>query len=141
MSASEWKPPKMGSPVWIDIASHDKTRAHKFYSTVFNWEFKPPTAADTEGGKAPEFIKFDFNPDVTLSGCIRDGPDKTGNLAPGRGGICLYWLVEDVEKIGDVIDKAGGKMLSGAEKEGEYGLYRFFEDTEGNLGAVYQLKT
>jgi hypothetical protein len=30
-------------------------------------------------------------------------------------------------------------MLSEKEKEGEYGLYRFFEDTEGSVGAVYQM--
>ncbi len=85
-------------------------------------------------------VKFDFNPDVFLSGCIRRTPEPTGRLAPGHGGICLYWLVEDVEKIGKVIEEAGGKVLSGVEKESEYGLYRFFEDTEGNMGAVYQIK-
>jgi predicted enzyme related to lactoylglutathione lyase len=109
--------------------------AHGFYSTVFNWKFKD-TPSDLK--KAEEVRQFDFNPDVFLSGGIQRVPEPTGTLATGRGGVCVYWLVEDVEKIGDVIEKAGGKMLSTTEKEGEGGLYRFFEDTEGNLGGVYQ---
>lgn len=115
--------------------------AQKFYATVFNWQFKDVEAKNKDADGVPELVKFDFNPDVNLSGCVRRVPEPTGNLAPSRGGICLYWLVEDVDKIGGVIEQAGGKMLSEAVKEGEFGLYRYFEDTEGNLGAVYALKT
>ncbi|KAK0706316.1 hypothetical protein B0T26DRAFT_743615 [Lasiosphaeria miniovina] len=106
------------------LGHHSRNRSpHEFYSAVFNWKFK-----DTPGDpkKAEEVRQFDFN------------PDPTGTLATGRGGVCVYWLVKDVEQIGDAIEKAGGKMLSSTEKEGESGLYRFFEDTEGNLGGVYQ---
>lgn len=46
--------------------------------------------------------------------------------------------MEDVEKIGEDIEKARGKILSSAEKEGDHGLYRFFEDTVGYLGGVHQ---
>lgn len=81
---------------------------------------------------------FDFNPDVQLSGGLWKAPDETGNMKPGRSGVCINWLVEDVEKIGSVIEKAGGKMLCDTQKEGKSGLFRFFEDTEGNMGAVYQ---
>lgn len=48
-------------------------------------------------------------------------------------------LVENLEKTSEAIEKAGGKVLSETIKEGEYGLYRFFEDTEGNMGAVYAM--
>jgi predicted enzyme related to lactoylglutathione lyase len=84
-------------------------------------------------------MKFDFNPSLGLTGGIQKAPDPTGHFAPGKGGICIYWFVEDVEAIGSVIEKAGGKMLSEKEKEGEFGLYRFFRDTEGSVGAVYQM--
>ncbi|KAK0644060.1 hypothetical protein B0T16DRAFT_460143 [Cercophora newfieldiana] len=136
---SGWTPPKYGSPVWVDIASNDLARAQKFYSTVFNWSFKPTEAKDKDADGKPELAKFDFNPDVNLTGCVRRVPEETGNLVPGRGGICLYWLVEDLDKISEAIKGAGGKVLSDTVKEGQYGLYRFFEDTEGNMGAVYQL--
>jgi predicted enzyme related to lactoylglutathione lyase len=79
-------------------------------------------------------MKFDFNPDINLTGGIEKAPDNVGH-----GGLTIYWYVEDVEKIGEVIEQAGGKMLSTTEKEGTFGLHRFFEDTEGNRGAVYQL--
>jgi predicted enzyme related to lactoylglutathione lyase len=40
-----------------------------------------------------------------------------------------------------VIEQAGGKMVQskGPLKEGDSGLDRYFEDTEGNVAAVYQL--
>ena len=56
----------------------------------------------------------------------------------------MYWLVEDLNKTVAVIETAGGKMIGSKEpiKEGESaqaGVYRYFEDTEGNVGGVYQL--
>lgn len=82
---------------------------------------------------------FDFNPGLNITGGIQKAPDHTGNITPGKGGICVYWFVQDVDQAGDMIEKAGGKMLSEKEKEGDFGLYRFFEDTEGSVGAVYQM--
>ncbi|KAK3382528.1 hypothetical protein B0T24DRAFT_587277 [Lasiosphaeria ovina] len=93
--------------------------AHEFYSTVFNWKFEG-TPSDPK--QAEEVRQFDFNPDMFLSGGIQRVPEPTGTLATGRGGVCFYWLVENAEKIGDVTEKAGGKMLSSTEKEGEGGL-------------------
>jgi len=108
--------------------------ATKFYATVFDWNFKPSTPEYP----AERLRMFEFQPDLALSGGIQISPDKTGVMKPGHGGVCIYWLVEDVEAIVGVIEKAGGKILSGVEKEGKSGLYRFFEDTEGNVGGVYQ---
>jgi predicted enzyme related to lactoylglutathione lyase len=66
-------------------------------------------------------------------------PDSTGALSAGRGGVVINWFVEDVETSAELIKKAGGKIISEKEKEGECGLYRYFEDTEGNVGAVYMM--
>ncbi|KAK3353845.1 Glyoxalase/Bleomycin resistance protein/Dihydroxybiphenyl dioxygenase [Lasiosphaeria hispida] len=140
---ADWKPPKTGSPVWIEITATDLARSHKFYSTVFNWTFKNPevlTASDPDHSKP---VMVDFNPDVNISGGIsRVQSSSAPKFAPhpGRGGICLYWLVDDVEATGKVIKEAGGKMLSEAQREGDHGLYRYFEDVDGNLGGVYQFK-
>ena len=85
----------------------------------------------------------DFNPDVNLSGGISRIQNPVAPKfapRPGRGGIVLYFLVDDVELIGKVIEEAGGKMVSEAQKEGDHGLYRYFEDPDGNLGGVYQFK-
>jgi predicted enzyme related to lactoylglutathione lyase len=117
--------------------------AEAFYATVFNWTFKDVPRREDQ----PDHTKtrlFDFNPGgVSLSGGLQHRPEDegTGTPAAGPGGVCLYWLVEDLNKIAEVIGKAGGKMVGSKEaiKEGEHGLYRYFEDTEGNVGAVYQM--
>ncbi|KAJ4022475.1 hypothetical protein NW752_000323 [Fusarium irregulare] len=132
---SEWKPPAFGTPIWMGIPANDVTRASEFYKTVFKFSF----SEETEKHPKDQLMKFDFNPSLSLTGGIQKAPDHTGHFAPGKGGICIYWFVEDVEAIGSAIEKAGGKMLSEKEKEGEFGLYRFFEDTEGSVGAVYQM--
>lgn len=86
-----------------------------------------------------KIMMFNFGPDLNLSGGIQRVPEPLGIMKPGRGGVCIYWFVEDVDKSGELIEQAGGKMLSGPEKEGKTGLYRLFEDTEGTVGGVYQL--
>lgn len=83
---------------------------------------------------------FDLQPKgIQLSGGFQRVPEDSGILKAGGSGICIHWFVKDVEESAEIIEKAGGKMLSAAEKEGESGLYRYFEDTEGNVGSVYQM--
>lgn len=60
-------------------------------------------------------------------------------LSTGRGGVALHWFVDDVDTTAELIEKAGGKVLSEKTKEGEFGMYRYFEDTEGTVGAVYMI--
>jgi len=132
---ADWKPPKFGSPSWIGIPATDVSRAHAFYAAVFDWKFKD----ETPDYPRSELAMFDFNPDVSLSGGIQKSTEGKGTFRPGLSGTCIYWFVEDVEAIGVTIENAGGKMLTAAEKEGKSGLYRFFQDTEGNIGGVYQM--
>ncbi|KAM0474666.1 hypothetical protein ACHAP7_007626 [Fusarium lateritium] len=132
---SDWKPPAFGTPIWMSIPATNVSRAADFYKAVFNFTYKEPSEKYPED----QLRMFDFNPSLGLTGGIQKAPDHTGHFAPGKGGICLYWFVENVDTIGPVIEKAGGKMLSEKEKEGEHGLYRYFEDTEGSLSAVYQM--
>ena len=51
----------------------------------------------------------------------------------------MHWFVEDLKKTSESIIAAGGKILSGVQPESGFGLYRYFEDTEGNLGSIYQI--
>lgn len=62
-----------------------------------------------------------------------------GVLKTGHGGTTVFWRVEDLEKTSEAIVGAGGKILSETVPEGGCGAYRYFEDTEGNLGSVYQV--
>jgi predicted enzyme related to lactoylglutathione lyase len=86
-----------------------------------------------------EMAMFKFYPDLNLSGAIQRVPDPSGLMRAGRGGICMYWFVEDVAKTASLVEQAGGKVLGGVEKEGKTGVYQYFEDTEGNVGAAYQM--
>lgn len=82
---------------------------------------------------------FDFSPDSSLSGGIVFVPDEAGILKTGHGGTCMHWFVEDLKQTSEAIIAAGGKILSGVQPESGFGLYRYFEDTEGNLGSIYQI--
>ncbi|KXJ94964.1 hypothetical protein Micbo1qcDRAFT_156758 [Microdochium bolleyi] len=134
--AGEWKAPKFGSPVWMSIPASNVPRAREFYDKVFSWTFKPPS---TQPDDLNKLAMVDFGPDVALSGGIQKMPDATGVLKPGPGGVCIFWIVEDLDKSAAAIDGAGGKMLSETEKEGEHGLMRYFQDTEGTVGGLYQM--
>ncbi|CAM1500589.1 Fc.00g097510.m01.CDS01 [Cosmosporella sp. VM-42] len=134
--STEWKPPAFGTPVWMGIPANDVGRASKFYETVFNFSFKKEQPANYPMDQCK---MFDLNPSLSLHGGIQKAPDSTGLFKPGRGGICIYWLVKNVDEIAPVVEEAGGKMLSEKQKEGDYGEFRYFEDTEGTVGAVYHM--
>lgn len=109
--------------------------ATKFYADVFDWDFKPATAEYPED----KVRMFDFRPNVEFSGGITQAPDETGILRPGYGGgPCMCWLIKDVNAIVEVIEKAGGKVLTEPTPEGKFGMYRYFQDTEGNIGCAYE---
>ncbi|KAH8659951.1 Glyoxalase/Bleomycin resistance protein/Dihydroxybiphenyl dioxygenase [Xylariales sp. PMI_506] len=131
---STWKQPKYGAPCWMGIPATDVKRASDFYAAVFNWEFTPPS----DEHPTEEVQMFTFRPDVELSGGFLKTPNEQGLLKPGRSGVWMSWLVEDLDTTAALVEKAGGKVLTDAVKEGKSGLYRYFEDTEGNMGAFYQ---
>jgi predicted enzyme related to lactoylglutathione lyase len=109
--------------------------ATKFYADVFDWEFKP-AMADYPDDKV---CMFDFRPTLEFSGGITKAPDETEVLRPGYGGgPCMCWLIKDVNVIVEVIEKAGGKILSKPTSEGNFGMYRYFQDTEGNIDCTYE---
>ena len=112
------------------------TVASKFYETVFGWAYKTFPGQTAEHRE--NMMLYDFRPDFDMGGCIQKAPDETGALKTGAGGPCLFWIVENLEKTAVIIEEAGGKMLSGSISEGENGIYRYFEDTEGTVGGVYQ---
>jgi predicted enzyme related to lactoylglutathione lyase len=82
---------------------------------------------------------FEFD-DPRVSGGVVKAPSdiNEGKVRGGRGGVCVWWLVADTETIAGEIEQAGGRMVSDVLKEGVNGLYRYFEDPEGNVGVAYQ---
>lgn len=80
---------------------------------------------------------FEFE-DPRISGGIVKQPVESGPVRGGRGGPCIWFLVENVDDIVKTIQEGGGKVVSEVLKEGVNGLYRYFEDPEGNVGVAYQ---
>ncbi|ROT37478.1 hypothetical protein SODALDRAFT_334581 [Sodiomyces alkalinus F11] len=111
--------------------------AARFYKTVFDFEWVPSPRYD-----ASELQMFDFSgKGVNISGGIQKVPDETGLLNAGPGGVCIHWLVESLEDSARAIEGAGGEVLTGTMKEGDFGVYRYFKDTEGNVGSMHQMVT
>lgn len=132
-AAASWTPPPFGSVCWIQIPAADVARGKKFYADAFDFSFKPNPA----GYKEEDIAMFTLNhPGGMLTGGICKAVE---NSTPG-GGTVLYFMVEDVDKALAKIEGLGGKTREPKKPEGEHGLMGLFEDTEGNVHGVYQMK-
>ena len=129
-----------GTPIWTSIPAYDVARARTFYSTLFNWTYKP----NTDQYPASQIAMIDFpDPQVqTLNiggGIIKVSEDqKIGSAFPNEG-VVVFLIVEDVDDVLAKVEGAGGKVLKGKEKEGEMGVMATLADTEGNSVGVYAL--
>jgi len=131
--AASWVPPPFGSICWVQIPATDVARGKKFYEDVFEFKFKP----NPPGYKEEDIAMFVFNnKDATLSGGICKADV---NSSPSAGTI-LYFMVDDVDEALKKAEAYGGKTREGKKPEGDHGLLGLFEDTEGNVHGVYQLK-
>lgn len=109
--------------------------ASSFYQQVFNTPFygeKQPASYNKD-----DVMLFEFE-DPRISGGVVKLPQGLSQVRGGMGGVCVWWLVEDVDRIVGTIEAAGGKVVSEVLKEGVNGLYRYFEDPERNVGVAYQ---
>ncbi|KAF3932141.1 hypothetical protein ABW20_dc0107842 [Dactylellina cionopaga] len=132
-AAANWAPPPFGSICWIQIPATDVARSKKFYHEAFDFEFKPTPAGYKEEDIAMFTLK---NPGGMLTGGITKAE---ANSSPS-GGTVLYFMVEDVDKALEKAESLGGKIREPKKPEGDHGLMGLFEDTEGNVHGVYQMK-
>lgn len=113
--------------------------AYKFYQLVFNWPFyneKQPASYDKS-----EVMLFEFVDQRVSGGIVKVPQDvNSGQVRKGggRGVACVWWLVADVNEIVPLIEQHGGRVVTDVLEEGSNGLYRYFEDPEGNVGVAYQ---
>ncbi|KAI1078997.1 Glyoxalase/Bleomycin resistance protein/Dihydroxybiphenyl dioxygenase [Whalleya microplaca] len=133
-----WKPPALGSPIWIEIPATDVARTYNFYKQVFNWPFYGDS--QPAGYDKAQIMLFEFSDPRVSGGVVKVPSDvNSGQVRRGgRGGACVWWLVADVQEIAPAIEREGGRLISGVMEEGKNGHYRYFEDPEGNVGVVYQ---
>ncbi|KAF3933161.1 hypothetical protein ABW19_dt0206964 [Dactylella cylindrospora] len=132
-AAASWTPPPFGAICWIQIPAVDVERAKKFYEAAFDFEFRP----NPEGYKEEDIAMFMLkNTDKSLSG----GICKVAENSKPSAGTILYFMVQDVDAALEKVKGLGGKTREEKKPEGDHGLMGLFEDTEGNVHGVYQLK-
>ncbi|KAK6332573.1 hypothetical protein TWF730_004233 [Orbilia blumenaviensis] len=132
-AAANWTPPPFGSVCWIQIPATDVGRSKAFYSSAFSFSFKPTPA----GYKESDIAMFTLaNPGGTLTG----GICKVDTNSTPSGSTILYFMVDDVDKALEKVVELGGKIREEKKPEGDHGLMGLFEDTEGNVHGVYQMK-
>ncbi|KAF3182420.1 hypothetical protein TWF788_006326 [Orbilia oligospora] len=131
-AAAKWTPPPFGSVCWIQIPATDVGRSKAFYTSAFSISFKP-----TPAGYNEEDIAMFTLPGGSLTG----GICKVDTNSTPSGSTILYFMVEDVDKALEKIVELGGKVREEKKPEGEHGLVGLFEDTEGNVHGVYQMKS
>jgi predicted enzyme related to lactoylglutathione lyase len=59
----------------------------------------------------------------------------------GKGGAIIYLMVDDLEATIRKIVSAGGSAVDEPQPEGLRATMQHYEDTEGNFGGLYCLKT
>lgn len=132
-AAAKWTPPPFGSVCWIQIPATDVGRSKAFYSSAFSFSFKPTPAGYNE----EEIAMFTLaNPGGSLAG----GICKVDANSTPSGSTILYFMVDDVDKALEKVVELGGKIREEKKPEGDHGLMGLFEDTEGNVHGVYQMK-
>jgi hypothetical protein len=110
---------------WFDIPADDVGRAKKFYQSLLGWKIAP-----AEGF-----------PDKTQERqSIITGEPQVGSMHSGGlyrrmmpGGILVFVVVEDMDRVLARVEKLGGKILMPGTEIKDLGLvFGVIEDTEGN---------
>jgi uncharacterized protein len=113
---------------WFEIPVRDLQRAKKFYEAVFDtkldvfdmggipmaWFPRPENATGTSGG---------------LVEALGREPSKLGTV--------VFFNVSSIDSTLTAVEKSGEKLVTARAGGGEHGSIGQFEDTEGNLVALY----
>ncbi|KAH0551606.1 hypothetical protein GP486_007175 [Trichoglossum hirsutum] len=127
-----WKLPDVNSPAWIEIPCEDVQRAKTFYSTVFDFQFRPGAAEYPPDS----FVMFVTKNPSIMGGLIKVKAEGSKVHSPGAGGVKVYLRVEDVQAALDRVVEAGGKVVQEMFQEGDHTQLAQYADTEGNVGGV-----
>lgn len=114
-----------GTVIWFEIWVQDLDRAKEFYSTVFNWSFKPYDDYDAEN-----YWLIDAGQDAGVNGALVRSPD--GGRATGRQTV-VYVHVPDLDQAVKAVEGLGGSVRVPAKKIGQSGgSFAIVVDGEGN---------
>jgi len=114
---------KANPAVYFEIPVTDMSRAQRFYSAVFGYDF-------FEGnihGNDMAFLPF-FEDKAGITGTLAKGP----SYVPSKDGSLIYLRVENIESTIALAINHGGKVLFPRTKAGDFGFVAEIEDSEGN---------
>jgi predicted enzyme related to lactoylglutathione lyase len=120
--------PKQNPVDWFEIAVNDLDRAKKFYEQVFGTDLD---VFDMGGVRMAWFPRPEGVPGS--SGGLIQAPGRT----PSRTGTVVFFRVPDIDATLAAIGKNGGKIVIPKTQGGEHGAIAHFEDSEGNLVALF----
>ena len=120
----------------FDMPADDEERASHFYSHIFGWNVKAFPVGDQtyhmlQTGEVDENGRG--NEANVIGGGIykRSGPDD---------GLTIWANVEDIDKVVDMAEGHGGKLVMPKMEMGDMGWGAKIKDTEGNVVGIWQDK-
>jgi hypothetical protein len=111
-----------GKFVWADLVTDDVAAVRKFYSQMFNWDFR-----------AYGSYLIAFRDDRPLAGVFQRSLPAGSEARPRWFG---YISVKDVAQARRAVTKAGGRVLAEPTKHPARGEQAVFADPEGALFGV-----
>ena len=114
---------------WFEIPVNDMERAVKFYNSILGITL---TQMDTGG---LEMFSFPFvKGGYGAGGALVKHPDF---YTPSTDGILIYFATDDISKVLQEVDKAGGKILQERKQITSNSYMGLFLDSEGNRIALH----
>ena len=113
-------------PAWVDLGTKDPAGAQEFYKKLFGWQ-------------------IEVNPDPQYGGYAL--AKVNGKDVAGIGGLmspdqptawAIYIGADDVEKLGQKVQDAGGKVVAPAFDVGDQGKMAVFQDPSGAFISGWQ---
>jgi predicted enzyme related to lactoylglutathione lyase len=113
-------------PAWVDLATKDAAGARDFYSTVFGW--------DIEVNQDPQYGGYAL--------ARRGGKDVAG-IGPTQSpdqptAWSLYIGTEDLDRLGQEVQAAGGTVIAPAFDVGDQGRMAVYQDPSGAFISAWQ---
>jgi predicted enzyme related to lactoylglutathione lyase len=127
---------KVSAINWFEIPVSDFDRAKRFYETIFEFEMKEQTWANTRIG----YFEWDREEDGRGGSIVYD-PEF---YQPSVNGSLIYLNCEpSIQKVIDRVVPAGGKILQNktiVAATFDLGYWALMLDTEGNRVALHGLE-
>ena len=118
----------------FEIPADDVRRALDFYRTVFNWELNPVPGVDYT-----RLLTVRVDDKV-----ISQRPFEVNGAIVERNkeirGPVITISVSNMDETLDRISRAGGRVVRGRTEFGKRGYTAYFQDTEGNVMGLWQVR-